>query len=111
MINGERLQILQERMRALDPNEHEIYTFLGCEQAERINMKKVMERFQTQREQGTRKLVAEGSYDKNLVKAINCRVIQAADYMVKVRNFTGKLLDQLHKRIKKILRENNMHGK
>ena len=43
MINGERLQILQERMRALDPNEHEIYTFLGCEQAERINMKKVME--------------------------------------------------------------------
>ena len=106
MINGERLQILQERMRALDPNEHEIYTFLGWEQAERINMKKVMER-----EQGTRKLVGEGSYDKNLVKAIKCRVIQAADYMVKVRNFTGKLLDQLHKRIKKILRENSMHGK
>ena len=31
-------------MKALDPNENEIYKFQKCEQAERINMKKVMER-------------------------------------------------------------------
>ena len=38
------MQILQEQMKALDPNENEIYKFQKCEQAERINMKKVMER-------------------------------------------------------------------
>ena len=31
--------------------------------------------------------------------------------MVNVCNFTGKELDQLDKEIKKILRDNNMHGK
>ena len=30
-------------MEALDQNENEIYKFLECEQAERVDMKKVME--------------------------------------------------------------------
>ena len=98
------LEILQERMKALDSNENEKYKFLGCEQGERIGMKKVMERLQIQMVQRTRKHVGEGLYDKNLVKAINCRVIPVAAYMMTVCNFTGKELDQLDKEIKKILR-------
>ena len=105
------MQILQERMKALDPNEKEIYKFLACEQAQRIDMKKVMERLLIQIEQRTRKLAGEGLYDKNLVKTINCRVTPVAAYMMNVCNFTGKELDQLDKGIKKILRENNMHDK
>ena len=45
-----------------------------------------------------------------MVKAINCRVIPVAAYMLNVCNFTGKELAQLDEGIKKILREHNMHG-
>ena len=62
-------------------------------------------------EQRTIKLVGEGLYDKNLVKAINCRVISVAPYMMNICNFIVKELDQLDKGIKKILRDNNIHGK
>ena len=48
---------------------------------------------------------------KNLVKTINCRVIPVAAYVINVCNFTGKELDQPDKGIKKILKENHMHGK
>ena len=100
IIKGEELQIKQERMKALDLNGNEICKFLGCGQTERIDMKKVMERIQTLMEQRTRKPVGEGLYDKNLVKAMNCRVIEVAAYMMNVHNFTGKELDQLDKGIK-----------
>ena len=56
-MKREGLQTLQERMKTLDPKENEISKFLGCEQAERIDMKKVVERIQIQMEQRTRELV------------------------------------------------------
>ena len=59
----------------------------------------------------TKTLVGKGSYDKNLVKEINCRVISDAAYIMNVYNFTGQELEQLDKGIRKILRENNMHCK
>ena len=111
MEEGEGLHILQERIKVLDQKENEVYKFLGCEQAEEIYMKKVMERVLREVEQRTNKLVSEGLYDKNMVKAINCRVIPVAAYVMNVCNLTGKNLEHLDKGIKKILRENNMHGR
>ena len=73
-------------------------------------MNNVMERLQIHMEQRTRKLVGEGLYDKNLIKAINYRVIPVAAYMMNACNLIGKELDQLDKRIK-ILRENSIQGK
>ena len=49
IMKGEGLQMLQETRKALDSNENEIYNFLGCEQTERIDIKKVMERLQIQK--------------------------------------------------------------
>ena len=60
-------------------------------------MNNVMERLQIQMEQRTRKLVGEGLYDKNLVQAINYRVIPVAAYMMNACNLIGKELDQLDK--------------
>ena len=79
-----------------------VYKFLRCEEAERLDMKKVMERHKIQMEQRTRKLIGERLHDKNLVKAINCRAIPVAGYMMNVCNFTGKELHQPDKRIKKV---------
>ena len=39
MIKVEGLTVLEEKMKALDPNKNEIYTFLGCEQANKIDVK------------------------------------------------------------------------
>ena len=35
IIKGEGLNVIEEKMKALDPEQREIYKFLGCEQAER----------------------------------------------------------------------------
>ena len=44
MIKGEGLSVLEEKMDALDPNKNEICKFLGCEQADKTDVKRVMER-------------------------------------------------------------------
>ena len=42
MIKGEGLAVLEEKMDALDPNKNEIYKFLGCNQADKTDGKRVM---------------------------------------------------------------------
>ena len=44
MIKGEGFAVLEEKMDALDPNKNKIYKFLGCKQADKIDVKRVMER-------------------------------------------------------------------
>ena len=43
MVRGERLEVLKERMKTIDPHEYQIYKFLGIEQAHGIKTKKVFE--------------------------------------------------------------------
>ena len=50
-------------------------------------------------------------YDKNLIKAINSRVIPVVSYVMNVCKFSKTHLDSLDGIIKKILRENMMHGR
>ena len=40
MVKGEGLQVLNERMKTIDPDENDICKFLGVEQADGINRKK-----------------------------------------------------------------------
>ena len=44
MVKSEGLQVLEEKMNALDPDKNEIYKFLGCEQENGIDVDCVMER-------------------------------------------------------------------
>lgn len=34
MVKGDGLEVSEDNMKALDPDQNEIYNFLGCEQAE-----------------------------------------------------------------------------
>ena len=43
MVRGEGLKVLEERTKTMDPDENEIYKFLGIEQADGIKTKKVFE--------------------------------------------------------------------
>ena len=44
MIKGEGLVVLEEKTNAFDSNKNEIYKFLGCEQADKIDVNRVMGR-------------------------------------------------------------------
>ena len=44
MVKAEGLDVLAERMKALDPELNENYQFLECEQAEQIDTDAVYER-------------------------------------------------------------------
>ena len=75
MVKGEGLPVMEEKMKALDPERSDVYKFLGCEQSNDIDVKKVQERVKKEIKKRTEHLVKLHLNDKNLIKAINCRVI------------------------------------
>ena len=48
MVRSEGLDMLHEKMPSLDPEEAETYKFLGCEQRNGIEVRKVLERVKTE---------------------------------------------------------------
>ena len=54
MVKGEGLQVLQKRMKTLDPDQDEIYKFHEVEQADGIKTKQVYERV---KEEMTKRLI------------------------------------------------------
>ena len=71
MIKGEGLAVLEEQMDALDPNKNEIYKFLGCEQAIKIDVKRIMERVKPEIRKRSNHLTGLNLNDKNLMKLSN----------------------------------------
>ena len=108
MINRKGLAVLEEKMDALDPNKNKIYKFLGCEQADKIDVKRVMERVQKEIRRLDH-LTGLNLNDKNLMKEINCRVIPVAGYVMNVCNLGKGNLDELDVTVKKILRREGYH--
>ena len=84
MVKGEELPVLEEKMKALDSGKNEVYKFLGCEQNDDIDAKKVLERVKKEIKVRTEHLIKLHLNDKNLMKAINCRVIPVAGYIMNV---------------------------
>ena len=78
MVKGEGLPVLEEKMKALDSEKNEVYKFLGCEQSDDIDAKKVLERVKKEIKKRTEHLVKLHLNGKNLMKTINCRVIPVA---------------------------------
>ena len=59
-------------MNALDPDPNEVYRFFGCEQADKIDKGKVMERVMKEVTKRMRSITPLELYDKNQVRAVNC---------------------------------------
>ena len=62
-----------------------IYNFLGCEQSDDIDVKKVLKKVKKEIKKRTEHLVKLYLNDKNLMKAINCRVIPVTGCIINVR--------------------------
>ena len=111
MIKGEGLTVLEEKMKALDPNKNEIYMFLGCEQANKIDVKRVMERVKKEIRKRLDHLTSLNLNDQNLMKAINSRVIPVAGYVMNVCHLGKNELDELDKLVKNALRREGFQGR
>ena len=96
-------------MNTLDPDANEIYKFLGCEQADKLDKVKVMERVVKEMTEGMRSLTQLELYDKNLVRAVNCRVIPVAVYAMNVCTMSKEDLVEMDMIVKRELRERKMH--
>ena len=111
MVKGEGLQILQERMKTLDPDQEEMYKLLGVEQADGIKTKQVYERVTEEMTKRLKLLMKSELNDENLIQAINSKVISVAAYPMNVCKMTKGELNELDEIVKRELRTNNMLGK
>ena len=84
MVKGEGLPVLEEKMKALNPEKNDVCKFLGCEESDDIDVKKVLERVKKEIKKRTEHLVKLHLNDKNLMKAINCRVMPVTGYIMNV---------------------------
>ena len=110
IVRGEGLEVLEERMKMMDPDKYEIYKFLGIEHVDRIKTKKVFERVKGKVNKRVKMLTNTELNDVNLVHAINTKVIPVAAYPMNVFKFNGGELKELEQVIKLELRLKNMLG-
>ena len=110
MVKGEGLQGLNERMKTMDPDENEIYKFLGVEQVGSIKMKDENNRVKEKISRRVNIITKTELNDKNLVKAIKAKVIPIAAYPMNICKFTQSELTELDQVIKRDLRKNDMLG-
>ena len=111
MVRREGLPVLEEKLKVLDPDKNHVYTFFGCEQSDDIDVKKVLERVKKEIKKCTKHLVKLHLNDKNLMKAINCRVMPVAGYIMNECVIRKGELEELDKMVKDILRERKIHGR
>ena len=111
MVKGEGLQVLEERMKTMNPDDNESYKFLGVEQADGIITKKVFERVKSEVKRRVKMLVRTALNDVNLAEAINIKVIPVASYPMNVCKFTNGELTELDQIVKNELRARNILGK
>ena len=67
MIKGEGLDVLEERMKTMDPDKNEINKFLGIEQADGIKIKRVFERVKEEVKKKVQMLTNTKLNDVNLM--------------------------------------------
>ena len=110
MVKGEGLQVLEER-REMDPDENEIYKFLGIEQVDGIRTKAVYERVKEELAKTMKMIVKTELNDENLIKAINIKVIPVAAYVMNICKFNVSELKELDQIIKRKLRGRSILGR
>ena len=111
MARGEGLQVLEERMKTMDPDGNELYKFLGIEQAEGFQTKRVFERVKEGVLKMVKMIANTELNDANLVKAINMKIIPITGYVMNICRFIVDELKELDQTIKIELRGKNMLGK
>ena len=111
MCKGEELAVFEVKMDALDPSKNEICKVLECEQAKLFDVKQIMERVKKEIRKRLDHLTGLNLNDKNFMRAINCRVIPVAGYVMNVCNLGKGNLEELDIIVKFVLRREGFHGR
>ena len=90
---------------------NEIYKILGCKQADKIDVKRVIERVKKEIKRRLDHLTGLNLNDKNLMKVITCRVIPVASYKMNVFNRDKGDSDELDMTVKVALPREEFHGR
>ena len=98
-------------MKTMDPDQKDIYKVLGVEQADGVNTKDVYNRVEEEVNKRLQMLTKTELNDKNLIKAINTKVIPTAAYPMNFCKFTKAELNQLDLALKRDLMKYNMLGR
>ena len=99
-MKGEGLQVLDERMKIIDPDENKIYKFLEVEQADGNKKKEVYNRVKEEISRRMNIITRTELNDKNPLKAINTKAIPVAAYPMNICKFTQSGLTELDQIIK-----------
>ena len=111
MVRGEGLQVPEEHMKSLDPDENKIYKFLGNEQADGIKTERVYERVKHEVTKRVRMSINMELNNINLVRAIDAKVIPVTAYPMNVCKFSNGELKELDQVIKQEMRSSSILGK
>ena len=103
IVKKEGLDVLDKRMNSLYPYLNKSYKFLEFKHAEAVEADAVYKRVSKRMKTLTDKQL----HKRNLVNAINTRVIPVASYVMNVCNFIMKQLDKLDK----VIKPKNIKGK
>ena len=76
MVREESLQMPKEIMETMDPEENEIYKFLGIEQTDGIQTKTVFEKVNEEVLRRVKMIANTKVNDASLIKAINMKELQ-----------------------------------
>ena len=98
-------------MKAMDPDENEIYKFLGIQQADGIQTKTMFKRVKEEVWKRVKMIANTELSDANLIKAINKKVIAVAAYAMNICRFNFRELKELNQMNKRELRGKDMLGK
>ena len=91
-------------MKTMDPDENEVYKFLGIEQADGIRKKTVLERVNEEVLKRVKMIVNTKLNDANLMKAMSMEAILVAAYAMNICRFNDGELTELDQTIKRELR-------
>ena len=111
MLETNGLDVLAERKKTLDLEQKENYNFLGCEQPEQIDTDAVYVRVKAKMDKRRKPSTSTKLYERNLIKAINTRVVPVASHVMNVCDFNLKQIDNLDKLIMKALCDKGMHDR
>ena len=111
MVRGEGLQVLEEGMKTMDPDENEIYKFLGIEKGGGIRTKMVFQRVKEEVSKRVKIIANTELIDTNLIIAINMKVIPVTVYAMNMCRFNVGELKELNQTIKRELRGNKKRWK
>ena len=111
MVREEGLPVLDERVETMDPDENEIYKFLGVKQADGMKTRAVFEHVKSEVKKRVKMLVNTELNDTNLISAINVNVVPVAVYSMNVCKFSKGELNELDQIVQRELRSKQIPGK